>query len=104
MTITASESCSNIRTVKAFSNEEEESRKFRIDSLKVLEQGKKKALMTGSQQMLSQIFLYFTLALILYVSKLMFERNKLKIGNISTFMLYILGLIWQFQLIAWGIP
>lgn len=47
MTTTASESCMNIRTVKAFSNEETESKKFMADSKKVFNQGKSKALLTG---------------------------------------------------------
>ena len=35
MTVTAEESYQNVRTVKAFANEEEESKKFRVSNLKV---------------------------------------------------------------------
>lgn len=47
MTVIAEESYQNIRTVKAFANEEEESRKFLVGNQKVFQSGKKKALITG---------------------------------------------------------
>lgn len=43
MTTVAEESFSNIRTVKAFSNEDEETRKFSEGTDAVFELGKKKA-------------------------------------------------------------
>jgi hypothetical protein len=41
-----------VRTVKAFSNEEEESKKFSVSNKKVYEEGKKRALYTGLQSSL----------------------------------------------------
>jgi len=49
MTVVAEESYQNVRTVKAFSNEDEESKKFALGNKKVYDQGKKRALMVGLQ-------------------------------------------------------
>lgn len=90
MTVTAEESCINIRTVKAFAHEDGESAKFSHDNTQVFVQGKRRALINGLQAVSTSIFLYVTLAAILYTSKVLFKDNKLKIGNISAFMMYVL--------------
>lgn len=104
MTVTTEEACQNIRTVKAFSNESEESAKFHERSMKVNLTGRKKALMTGIQSMLSHVFLYLTMAAVLFTSKRLFQAGKIKIGNISSFMMYVLAMLWQFMIISWSIP
>jgi ABC-type multidrug transport system fused ATPase/permease subunit len=47
LTVVAEESCQNIRTVKAFANEDEESRKFAIKNTDLFTMGRKKALLTA---------------------------------------------------------
>lgn len=104
MTVTAEESYQNVRTVKAFANEEEESKKFRVSSSKVYDLGKRKALFSGLQSSLVSVALYCTLAAILYIAKLQFKAGEIRIGVISSFMLYIVSLIFQFWLISYAVP
>ena len=94
LTVVAEESYQNIRTVKAFANEDEESKKFAAKNLSLFATGRTKALVTAFQTSLTQITLYGTLCAILYCSKILFEKGKIEIGSISTFMLYILSLIF----------
>lgn len=102
MTVTAEESCTNIRTVKAFACEEGESAKFSRDNQKVFEQGKRKALINGLQLVSTTVFLYLTLAAILHVSKRLFVEGKVRIGDVSAFMMYVLQIIWQQRLLLWS--
>jgi ATP-binding cassette subfamily B protein len=93
-----------VRTVKAFSNEEEESKKFSVSNKKVYEEGKKRALYTGLQSSIVQVSLYLTLAFILLIAKQQYRVGKLKIGAISSFMLYIVSLIFQFWIMSYAFP
>lgn len=56
--------------MKAFANEEEESKKFSASNLKVYDQGKRKALLSGFQSAIVSVSLYCTLAAILYIAKI----------------------------------
>ena len=94
MTVTAEESCVNIRTVKAFACEEGESSKFAHSNAKVFEQGKRKALINGLQLVSTSVFLYLTLAAILYASKRLFMQGIVRVGDVSAFMMYVMQVIW----------
>lgn len=72
MTVIAEESCQNIRTVKAFSNEDSESMKFKEKNEDLYKIGRKKAIYTGISSATSQIFLYCAMALVIYVAKILF--------------------------------
>ena len=63
----AEESFSNIRTVKAFSNEEEEIRKFKRENDAVYKVGFKKALWSAFFNMFANFFFYGSMASILLV-------------------------------------
>jgi ABC-type multidrug transport system fused ATPase/permease subunit len=100
MNTVAEESFSNIRTVKAFSNEDREIEKFTIGNMIVYEAGKKKALYQAFFSFLTQILLYGAMAGVIYVSSLLYEDGKISIGEISSFMFYMLMLVFNFAMVA----
>ena len=68
----ASESFGNIRTVKAFSNEHEEIRKFAIGNQNVYKYGISKALQTAGFSLSCQLFLYVAMIVVIYVASLLY--------------------------------
>ena len=86
----AEESFSNIRTVKAFANEEEEARKFKKENDAVYKVGFKKAVWSAFFNMFANFFFYGSMASILLVGGMLVEYNKLKIGDIASFMFYMI--------------
>jgi len=75
MTTIADESLGNIRTVKAFANEEEECEKFDILSDNVYKLGKTKAFWTGFFSMFTQLSLYGAMLLIVFVASELYKRD-----------------------------
>jgi ABC-type multidrug transport system fused ATPase/permease subunit len=104
LSVVTEESCHNIRTVKAFANEEEETKKFAIKNEALLSIGRTKALVTASQTTITMIILYGTLCATLFCAKYLYEKGEFQIEIITTFMLYILSIIFQFWLIAMALP
>lgn len=102
MTTIADDSFGNIRTVKAFSNEEEEIRKFNAGSTLVYKIGKKKALMNAVYGFLCQLCLYSAMVVIIYVASLLYKANKISIGAVTSFYFYMLLLLWNFTVVAWS--
>jgi len=49
------------------------------------------------------VFLYGTLAAILYISKVLFMKERIKVGNISMFLMYTLSLIMQFWMVFYSV-
>lgn len=76
----AEESFSNIRTVKAFNNEDEEIEKFQKGNSIVMKAGRKKAFYTGLYQMLQQYLLFGAQAAVLYVSWIQYTNGETTIG------------------------
>ena len=72
MTTVAEESWSNVRTVKAFSNEGHEVRKFSTDNETVYDLGREKAWYQSSFGLLVQIMLYGSMVAIIYVSSVLY--------------------------------
>jgi len=66
MNAVAEESFSNIRTVKAFCNEEAEMKKFEAGNRVVYLAGRRKTIYTGLFSMFNQIFLYGSMAAVIY--------------------------------------
>jgi len=67
----AEESFANIRTVKAFANEAEEARKFKIENDIVYKVGFSKALWIAFFNMVANFFFYGSMAAILLVGGLL---------------------------------
>lgn len=94
MTVVAEESYQNIRTVKAFANEDEESRKFKKGNENLLKAGILKAAWMGGQTSTNTISLYCSMALVIYIAKILIKQNKLRVGQVSTYLFYMLSLVW----------
>ena len=72
MNIIAEESFSNIRTVKAFSNEDEEISKFAIGNKKTYTIGIKKTVFSSLFVLFTQIMLYGSMAAVVYVGSVLY--------------------------------
>ena len=68
MNTVAEESFANIRTIKAFSSEEEEMEKFEKGSHQVYLAGRKKVFLTAIYSMLQQSLLYGAMAAVIYAA------------------------------------
>ncbi len=100
MNTVAEESFSNIRTVKAFSNEDTEILKFTAGNLIVYEAGRKKAGYQAIFAFITQILLYGAMAAVVYVASKLYQDNNISIGEISSFMFYMLMLVFNFAMVA----
>ena len=100
MTNVAEEAFSNVRTVKAFSNEADELAKFMNGNRSVFQWGKAKGVWSGIFSFSVQVCLYGGMCLIIYVSSLLYEKDLITIGQITAFLFYMLLLLLNFVLIA----
>ena len=100
MNTVAEESFSNIRTVKAFSNELNEIAKFREGNDVVYEAGRKKALYQALFAFMTQLMLYGAMAAVVYVASILYQDGNISIGEISSFMFYMLMLVFNFGMVA----
>ena len=100
MNTVAEESFSNIRTVKAFSNEYAETTKFNIGNTVTYQAGKKKALYQALFSFVVSIMLYGAMIAVIYVAASLNKNGKRSIGAISSFMFYMLMLIINFAMVA----
>ena len=100
MNTTAEESFSNIRTVKAFSNEKEEANKFDRGNGVVFEFGRKKAIYQAIFGFMTQFLLYAAMATVIYTASQLNKHGKITVGEISTFMFYMLMLIFNFAMLG----
>ena len=95
MTTVAEESFQNVRTVKAFANEDDEARKFREGNIKVFKMGRTKAIYSGIYSSLVQVFLYGAMAGVIYTAKELFKKGLVTPGSITTFLFYSFQLIFS---------
>jgi ABC-type multidrug transport system fused ATPase/permease subunit len=102
MATVAEESFGNIRTVKAFSNEEEEIRKFILGSQEVYKVGVKKQIWGAGYSFLTQLCLYGGMALVIYIASLLYKNNKITIGAITSFYFYMIMLLWNFMIVSYS--
>lgn len=72
MSTIAEESFGNVRTVKAFSNEDEEIRKFNLGNEEVYKIGLKKVFWNAVYSFTVQLCLYGSMALIIYIASVLF--------------------------------
>ena len=100
MTTVAEESFSNVRTVKAFSNEDYELSQFMQGNSAVYELGRIKGLWSGFFSFTVQVFLYGSMTAIIYISAILYERGEISIGSITSFLFYLIMLLINFAMIA----
>ena len=51
-------------------------------------------MINGLQLVSTSVFLYLTLAAILYASKRLFMQGIVRVGDVSAFMMYVMQVIW----------
>ena len=100
MNTIAEESFANIRTVKAFQNEEAEIERFAKGNELVYQMGRKKALYQSIFSFFSMALLFGSMAGIIYVASKLFEDGKITIGEISTFLFYMIQLLFNFAMVS----
>jgi ABC-type multidrug transport system fused ATPase/permease subunit len=100
MTSTAEEAFSNVRTVKAFSNEVNEVLKFQKVNGLVYQWGRTKAMWSGVFQFAVQVCLYGGMCILIYVSSILYQRDMISIGQITAFLFYMILLLLNFVLVA----
>ena len=89
MSAVAEETLSNIRTVRAFSNEEGEIKRFDGGNCEVYRVGRKKVLYTAAYSFLTTILLYGSMGAVMVCAVRLYLNDKLTIGSIATFLLYL---------------
>lgn len=100
MSTIAEESFSNIRTVKAFSNEDEEIQKFAMGNKKSYNIGVKKTVYSSLFALFTQLMLYGSMAAVVYVGSILYQDEKITIGEMSSFLFYMIQLTFQFGMVA----
>lgn len=96
----AEESFANVRTVKAFSNEREECRKYARENNEVYKVGFRKALWSGLFQCFANFFFYGSIGSILLVGGLLCQKGQLTVGQITTFLFYMIQILINFMIIS----
>lgn len=96
----AEESFSNIRTVKAFSNEDYETSKFEDGNEVVFKAGRRMAVYEAIFNFIIQFMLYGAMAAVIYTASRMYENEKITIGEISAYIFYMIMLIINFAIIG----
>ena len=93
------EAVGNIRTVKSFSNEEQECQKFLIGNIKVKELGYRRVIWTAAFGFFQQLILYGSMTIIMKVATVFYNNGKIEIGTVTSFFFYMLQMTWQFTMI-----
>ena len=100
MSNVADESFGNIRTVKAFSNEIEETTKFQAHNLDVYKNSCTRAIWYGFFTWFVQVLLYGSMSAIIYIASILYQNGKLEIGTITSFLFYMILLLVNFGIIS----
>lgn len=90
------EAISNVRTVKAFASEKYEMEKFRKLNAEVYEVGLRMALVQACLALLAMLLLNGMFAAIVVYGATLAKANEITIGQISSFLLYMIQLIMSF--------
>lgn len=96
----AEESFSNVRTVKAFATEKEESSKFLAGNRVVYHQGYIKALWYGAFNFVAQLFVFGSMVVIIYLGAHLYLDGKISLGEITAFFLQMMQLLINFMVLA----
>ena len=89
MSAVAGETLSNIRTVRAFSNEEGEIKRFEAGNREVYRVGRKRTIYTATYEFLLTILLYGSMGAVMFCAVRLYLNDTLSIGSIATFLLYL---------------
>lgn len=100
MNSSAEESFSNIRTVKAFSNEADESLKFEKSNNLTYDWGLKRSLWYGWFSGFVQTLLYSSMVGVMAMATLLNSKGLISVGIITTFMFYMIMLLMNFGMLA----
>jgi ABC-type multidrug transport system fused ATPase/permease subunit len=96
----AEETFSNIRTVKAFATELDETRRFSVGNDTVYEIGYQKSIWYGLFNFVANFFVFGSMAAILVLGAKLVEHNKLTIGEITSFLFYMMQILLNFMVLA----
>jgi ATP-binding cassette subfamily B protein len=100
MSAVAEESFGNIRTVKAFANEVEETDKFNTNNLAVYDIAKYRCIWQGFFVFMIQVLLYGSMSAIIYFAGKQYENGKIDIGTITSFLFYMILLMFNFGILG----
>ena len=101
MNTVAEETFSNIRTVRAFSNEDAEIRRFDAGNLNVYMAGRKKMIYSSFYALLSTLLLYGSMGAVMFCGVRLYLNGKLSIGDIATFLLYLSQFVFTFAMVSY---
>lgn len=101
MNTVAEETFSNIRTVRAFSNEDAEVNRFNAGNYVVYQVGRKKTIYTSVYTLLSTMLLYGSMGLVMIVSVQLVSNDKISIGKIASFLLYLSSFVFTFAMVSY---
>lgn len=101
MNTVAEETFSNIRTVRAFSNEDAEIRRFDAGNYVVYTAGRKKTLYQAFYTLLSTLLLYGSMGAVMFCGVRLYLNDKLSIGDIATFLLYLSQFVFTFGMVSY---
>jgi ABC-type bacteriocin/lantibiotic exporter with double-glycine peptidase domain len=90
----AEESISNIRTVKAFANEDRENIRFNTANKSVMEKGLEFKNLTATLQFLNNVFQGAGTVAIVYYGYVLEANGEISIGALTTFLFYQSMLVW----------
>lgn len=100
MSNVAEESFTNIRTVKAFSNEQAEVDKFLEGNTVVYLAGTKKAFWSAFFALLNQGLLFGSMGAICYTAAHLYQDGNISVGDVSAFLFYMQLLVMSFWIIS----
>lgn len=100
MNTSAEESFSNVRTVKAFSNEINESEKFGKGNTATYDWGIKKSYWYAFFAAFVQVLLYGSMVGVMAMATYLYSEGRISVGVITSFMFYMIMLLMNFGMLA----
>lgn len=94
------EAISNIRTVKAFANEFNEIEKFKVKNDKTFSKGYSFSVLMGFFTWWLTISINSVNAAIIYYGSVLYNNNEITLGEITSFLLYMIQLIFNFMMLS----
>ena len=88
----AEESFTNVRTIKAFCNEDFEIEKFKKGNTALYKAGRKKTCYTGCYSMMTTFMSFGAMVAVIFVASMLYRDGDITIGQISTYLFYMQGL------------
>jgi len=92
----AEEAFGNIRTVKAFANEIEETQKFNKNNMDVYDVARLRCIWQGFFVFLIQVLCYGSMSLIIFSAGQEYKDGEIKIGTITSYLFYMVMLMANF--------